>query len=373
MSNSTVLGVQPSLFYIPGWGQGGEHPTVDLLGIPSEQITGDLARVIDWADRVVVLDGWAQPSRELVIRARAWRPTDIVYDYSHEAGLGASDMRDYQARVRTWGSARVRWLLNSASYMAVGGLDACCWDYFAVDAVYRLNQGEIAATKETLNLRPSRVNFLAGKLDAKPTRLWALYALWRRGLVYDAELGILATMQQLESHRGLVKDPRFWEWLEPNLGPADSVPIDHANGGQFCRGWARTTDVYRRSMVSYVCETNGADWGGPDEFITEKTYRPIIHRSPFVVQGGTQTLHWLRRQGFNVFDRFVGDPQYGRLESNNWSHIERTADAAAYLLRQCRTNTQEIQTLVDANYHNLIQLARRERARARQFIGLPPT
>lgn len=361
------------LFYIPGWGQGGEHPTVNLLGIPPHRITGCADQALNWADQLTVIDGWDQPSREHIVRARGSRVTDLIYDYSHEAGLGATAMWDYQQRARSWGARRVRWLLNTASYQMAQNFDALCWDYFAVDAMHRVNTAEIMPTTETLNLRPSRLNFLVGKMDAKPSRLWALYALWRRGLVNDAELGLLATMAQLAAHRESIKDPRFWQWIEPNLGPADSVAIDCSNGGQFCRGWAAHTDVYRRSMVSYVCETNGSDWGGPDEFITEKTYRPIVHRSPFVVQGGTQTLYWLRRQGFNVFDRYVGDPQYGRLEPNSVQHIERTADAAAYLLRQCRTNTEEIQILVESNYRNLEQLARRERARARQFMGLPPT
>lgn len=366
-----------NVYYISRWGQGGEHPFVDRVGIPQDQITGNIDLTSTWKYPVYIMHGWGQPIKDKarIVKQRLSRalPTFVFYDYSYEAGLGSGGMQEVADLVQSWGLSaqhHLLWSLNSAARDHVKAHRVCLWDYYAVDAVYRL--AEVAPTQLDISKRQPYLNFLAAKLELKPTRLWALYSLWRCGLLKGAQLGLLATEQGLARHRGLIKDDQFWTWLWANLGPRDHVMIAQDNNSITAKGYPYDAKIYERSVVSYVCETNGVDWGGPDEFITEKTYRPIMNRSPFVIQAGSTTLDWLVSQGFDVYKKYTGNPNYGQ-HRGGWSHIPRCVEAAQRLLTYCQTHADQIQAIADSNYNNLVEIARRDRQRIRQFIGLPPT
>ena len=58
---------------------------------------------------------------------------------------------------------------------------------------------------------------------------------------------------------------------------------------------------YKHFLVELVCETY---YTGRTFFPTEKTWRPIILETPFIVQGPQWYLHRLRDMGFQTFDRW---------------------------------------------------------------------
>lgn len=379
MSNSTIFldHGRDMLYYVTNWGQGGQHPFIERVGIPLDLITGDEQRAALHPGPVYVMHGWSQPekpkARLIKQRSAQSKVSYVVYDYSYEAGLGLGAMQELGVKVQSWGLSaqhNLLWSLNSAARAHVGQHRACLWDYYAVDAVYRLS--EVSPADQPIAQRVNALNFLAAKLELKPTRLWALYSLWLAGLLEGAQLGLLATMQGLEQHQGLIKDPKFWTWLAANLGARDNVALEVTAQSVSAKGYPYDPSIYLRSTVSYVCETNGPDWGGPDEFITEKTYRPIINRSPFVLQAGSTTLEWLASQGFDIFHRYIGDKNYARHLGGSWGHIPRCVAAAKKLLISCRRQSHELQQSVDHNYHTLVARARNDRARIRQFLGLPP-
>ncbi len=64
---------------------------------------------------------------------------------------------------------------------------------------------------------------------------------------------------------------------------------------------------YKHFLVELVCETY---YNGNTFFPTEKTWRPIILETPFIVQGPQWYLHRLRDLGFQTFDRWW-DEGYG--------------------------------------------------------------
>jgi hypothetical protein len=58
-------------------------------------------------------------------------------------------------------------------------------------------------------------------------------------------------------------------------------------------------DAYNEIFVDVVCETY---FSGTTFFITDKTWRPILMKRPFIVQGPQYFLENLRRLGFKTFD-----------------------------------------------------------------------
>jgi hypothetical protein len=60
-------------------------------------------------------------------------------------------------------------------------------------------------------------------------------------------------------------------------------------------------DMYSEFFVEIISETY---YSGNTFFLTEKIFRPIILKTPFIVQGSQNFLHHLRHLGFKTFDRW---------------------------------------------------------------------
>jgi hypothetical protein len=74
-------------------------------------------------------------------------------------------------------------------------------------------------------------------------------------------------------------------------------------------GWSGSCEIYDSTSVSYICETHdniGYQYVS-NHFITEKTYRPIINRHPFVVQATAGFLENLHNKGFLTFSKYIDE------------------------------------------------------------------
>ena len=67
---------------------------------------------------------------------------------------------------------------------------------------------------------------------------------------------------------------------------------------------------YQSSLINIVTETNFID---SDIFNTEKIFKPMVHRQPFIVIGPYKTLENLRNMGYKTFSDFW-DESYDNIE-----------------------------------------------------------
>jgi hypothetical protein len=64
------------------------------------------------------------------------------------------------------------------------------------------------------------------------------------------------------------------------------------------------TEVYLESWVSVITETYYSEYQGEAMFFSEKIYKPIRARHPFILVSVPGSLKALREQGFKTFDQF---------------------------------------------------------------------
>jgi hypothetical protein len=91
---------------------------------------------------------------------------------------------------------------------------------------------------------------------------------------------------------------------------------------------------YQTSLISVVTETN---FENNDIFNTEKIFKPMVHRHPFILVGPYKTLEHLKDMGYKTFSDFW-DESYDDIEDpferllkiveickdiQNWSEVER--------------------------------------------------
>jgi hypothetical protein len=64
------------------------------------------------------------------------------------------------------------------------------------------------------------------------------------------------------------------------------------------------SEVYLDTWVSVITETYYSEYQGHAMFFSEKIYKPIRARHPFILVGAPGSLKALREQGFQTFDKF---------------------------------------------------------------------
>jgi len=117
-------------------------------------------------------------------------------------------------------------------------------------------------------------------------------------------------------------------------------------------------DSYNNFFVEVVCETF---FSGETFFPTEKTWRPIILKTPFIVQGPTGYLKNLRKLGFKTFSEFW-DEGYDE-DPPNWSYkeiIKVIEDLSSKSNDEIQRMYIAMQDILEHNYNTLLNLTRED-------------
>lgn len=294
---------------------------------------------------------------EKLIKSRRRRhlKTCIVYDFSYENGM-TSDIWQSLEFTKKLPSL----ILLNTSAQELRDLEYQSYpieyiDFFALSAVERERLGT-PVCKTPVSERKPNINLLLGRVY-KNNRDKAIRNLYGRNLLNKETTGLIGRINQL-SKKTLRKCPTIKEYW----GSVDGVPIPPETRDS-SQGYSTNCSVYENSQVSYICET----WEHTDykanTFITEKTYRAILNKSPFVIQGEKGTLDSLRSKGFKTFGNFI--------KEDYENDVDATIDAAERLLTLIPQYKDEIQYIVDRNYAVLQKLHRRQITKLNQaFEGL---
>jgi len=115
---------------------------------------------------------------------------------------------------------------------------------------------------------------------------------------------------------------------------------------------------YSNFLVELVCETY---YSGRTFFPTEKTWRPIMLSTPFIVQGPQWFLHRLRDMGFQTFDRWW-DEGYAEDPANHQPHeIVKVIDfLAEKSLTELDAMYNEMQPTLEHNKKRFMELTSKD-------------
>lgn len=302
--------------------------------------------------------------------------SEIVYEYSYEGGIGDTNLKEYLQflKSKNFPIEDVKFIFNLSQKdlgVKIGepSLNIHSLDMFSVSVLRHIQAGINQFTSKPLVYRNACINFLTAQFFHKKSRLKALHLLYQKGLIQNAITGILLTPEQLEKNKNQIDDINFYNWISNHLGPADKVNLwqDRYNEGHIsCSGNPYSTHIYDQSRVSYVCETHCEVHAVPASFITEKTYRPIFNRSPFVLQGGLGQLDFLESIGIDTYRRYTGE--YSRDVYDN-NYVESVVDAARELLISTIKYPHSIDNTAEKNQNRIKDYAKHQLADVRAFLG----
>ena len=98
-----------------------------------------------------------------------------------------------------------------------------------------------------------------------------------------------------------------------DIGKTLPLTLDDPDKDEVASLFGSIDTYYQSSLISVVTETNFED---TDIFNTEKIFKPMIHRHPFILVGPYKTLEKLRELGYKTFNEFW-DESYDNIEDSN--------------------------------------------------------
>jgi hypothetical protein len=116
--------------------------------------------------------------------------------------------------------------------------------------------------------------------------------------------------------------------------------------------------IYQEFFVEIVCETY---FSGDTFFTTEKIWRPMALKTPFIVQGPVNFLHNLRRLGFKTFD-YWWDEGYSE-DISEWQVklIKELIDMLATKTKQeLKKMYDEMMPVLEHNHQRLMTLTKQD-------------
>jgi len=109
---------------------------------------------------------------------------------------------------------------------------------------------------------------------------------------------------------------------------------------------------YERAVLDVITETNRS--GKDVSFLSEKTFRTIMHKMPFIISGDKGIHNELKRHGFRLYDMLF-DYSFDDLDS----YVDRNTAIISQLKKYCdlsienfynRTIQDDVQEVVEHNY-----------------------
>jgi hypothetical protein len=222
--------------------------------------------------------------------------------------------------------------------------------------------------------RPNGLNLLIGKLKTKHARFFTAYYFYKHELLDTSVLGInavpddiLANMKKYPKY----DDINFYNKIITCLGPADTVSIIQETSEGWTAaagGWPFDPAIFKNSSITYACETYDIDRPGFNLLVTEKTYRAVVNKHPFIVQSNPGQLNTIKSLGFETFSSII-DESYNEYELMDYSHVEKTVLAAKDFLAKIPDNVDKVQEIVDYNYKHWLTRAKDEYDRTHRYLN----
>lgn len=116
----------------------------------------------------------------------------------------------------------------------------------------------------------------------------------------------------------------------------------------------RISDQYPNFFVEICCETY---FSGETFFPTEKTWRAIANRTPFIIQGPQNYLARLKELGFQTFDQWWNEGYDEDPSSWRVQEIKSIVDQIAkYSVSELKQMHEDMSSVLEHNYRRLEQL-----------------
>lgn len=210
---------------------------------------------------------------------------------------------------------------------------------------YKLENANLIKTYNCFQKRP------------RPHRIWMFHYLFKNGLLEDGINSMNSFAEHASYYEGRVMDRDDYKELETylpmyprqNLDNSAKQLFESPMGGKFEK------DLYHQeSRDSWVSIISEASYAENTCFISEKTFKPISTRHPFIMCGNQNSLKYLRELGYKTFDGFI-DESYDTMTTwNRYSAIIKNIRTIKRMTHSQKLEWYEsMRDILDHNFETL--------------------
>jgi len=200
--------------------------------------------------------------------------------------------------------------------------------------------------------RPHRVlaNYLMSKSEIKNDGYLSQDKLRRRDV--NSILNVSNESPNL-INKLTVDDIKEWNRELPYVVDSDDFEVNWAS--------YRSEDLYHKTVFSIVLETNVNDRGGTTMFPSEKTFKAIIHKHPFMIFGNRGINSFLKSLGLKTYDSYFDIGSFD-FETDPVSRYLKIKDISIHTVNHLKKLTIEqrcqwrfqFKDILDYNYDLLV-------------------
>jgi hypothetical protein len=236
---------------------------------------------------------------------------------------------------------------------------------------------------ETWNRESDKALFLMGKID-KLNRLPLLYKLYKDNILDNVIYSLFVTKKRFENAHKMIPIPydEYKSFVEKHQKKLDNptffnngrtVPFSQGSSmaNVLTNGFPFDEKLYQDSCLSIIAETWFDKYMDSPLFITEKTYKPMINKHPFIMACVPGALKYLNNLGFHTFEKYTLIKDYDDIDDDEL-RLESIVKNVKYFLEIKNEYADEIQKSVDHNFTHLNNLLEIELNKIQNLLdGIP--
>lgn len=236
--------------------------------------------------------------------------------------------------------------------------------------------------------RVNGLNVLLSKIRSRDTRFMLTYYLYKHNLLDSSILSILATPQDIRlmmNKHPLCSDESYYNKIIKYLGPADNIQlVDGDDSGiSVVNNFPIDVNIFKNSSISLIAETQDTIQHNKSNYVyahpnmlTEKLYKSIVNKHPFVIQGSPGMIDVIKKRGYQTFSSII-DESYNHYDFTTIFQynedplgyaVESTVLAARDFLHKLPNYTDLVQEIVDFNFDSFIRNTTQDIDRANLVI-----
>lgn len=155
----------------------------------------------------------------------------------------------------------------------------------------------------------------------RPHRIWLFDSLYKNGLLDDGINSMNAFAFHKGFYEGRMLDQAVYDSYRHLLPmyPRNNLKEIEKQGFEGPMGSLFESDLnHQATLDTWISVISEASFAENTCFISEKTFKPIANRHPFILYGNKHSLRFLRDLGYKTFYEFI-DESYDDLES--WDRL----------------------------------------------------
>jgi len=287
-------------------------------------------------------------------------------------GLGPYDFNEivkYLSELRGITTRDIKLILNSVCEYKFDQEQVCLLDYFLAKTFIRIIIDAHPANP-SWNHSAGKALFLMGKAE-KIHRVGLLSKLYENKLLDKLEWSFYTEKGITDHCRNVLKhysDYNFKKFLDTCVKDLDPIDKQMMFNTSHYGGFPYDVGLYKNTVLSIISETEWHCVPAGYEFLTEKTWRTIANRHPFVMAGSPGTLAKLKTLGFRTFENYMIHSDYDQI-IDDWARLQAIAENVKYFMNTFQQNIDSITLDVEHNFQLFNQLGRAEIFKLQNFLN----